>query len=99
MTDAEAAFLIPNYLREAVDRYGVDGMETGGCLRAVLENDLLQAVLRADPITSVALPAIVKYCHHTLPSHAWGSSGRVEAWLKEHAERRRRAAEQEVARG
>jgi hypothetical protein len=58
----------------------VDGMPTGDYLRAVLSNDLMGAFNRADDENTAALPEVVKWCRWHLPSGAWGSGAKVDAW-------------------
>lgn len=55
--------------------------EPGGFLRAVLENDLVQAFQRADDENLEALFDIVSYLYNEVPSVCWGSPARVRAWL------------------
>lgn len=66
---------------ESLDRYAVDGIETGQFLRACLENDLMQAVCRADPEAFQELPVIMRYIHATLPGNSWGDKQHVEDWM------------------
>lgn len=73
---------VPPHLRAALQRYVEHRIPTGGFLRAVLENDLLGAVARADSENSAILSKIVKYIYHELPNGCWGSPEKVEAWLK-----------------
>lgn len=73
--------LIDNKLREALGRYVQDGIETGGFLRAVLENDLMEAANRADQINREELADIVQWVNDYCPPESWGSKAEVEAWL------------------
>lgn len=57
------------------------GLPTGDFLRAVLENNLSEAILRADDVNLRALPHIVAYVHEHLPAVAWGSKAAVDRWL------------------
>ena len=43
--------MIPDNMRDALDRYVKQGIPTGGCLRAILANDLMQAFARAPTLT------------------------------------------------
>lgn len=79
---------IPAPLIDGLMRYVVHGVETGGFLRAVLENNLSEAVGRADISSLAVLPLIVSYVYNELPGTCWGSKDVVEAWLANHLERR-----------
>ena len=68
-------------MQTSLDRYRDDHVELGGFLTAVLQNDLLDAVSRADRLSLLGIKAIVQYCHWELPSGSWGSSAAVKAWL------------------
>lgn len=65
----------------ALKRYAENHVETGGFLRAVLENDLAKSFARADDENGRNLHEIVKYVWNVLPSYCWGSKEKVEAWL------------------
>ena len=68
-------------LKEALDRYVETGELHGGFLTAVLENDLREAVSRADLNNQRNLPLIVEYCVNKLPNLCWGSKKRVAEWI------------------
>jgi len=80
--------LIPENLKQALDRYVSSGVETGGFLRAVLENNLSKAVGRADADNQQILPLLVSYVYNELPGDCWGGESEVEAWLLKHAAQR-----------
>lgn len=73
--------LCPRVIQQSLDRYAREGVPTGDFLRAVLENDLREAIGRADYINMQALPHIVAYCWNRLPSGCWGSPEAVKRWL------------------
>ncbi len=54
---------------------------TGDFLRAVLSNDLREAIGRADDGNLDALIHIVAYCYNDIPGHCWGTPEAVEGWL------------------
>lgn len=83
--------LCPPIIRESLDRYVSHGVPPGDFLRAVLENDLKEAIGRADWINGPAIHHIVSYCYNELPSPSWGSPERVAAWLEEKQRERREA--------
>lgn len=62
-------------------RYKENRIPTGSFLRAILENDLKEAVSRGDHYNIWSIPALVSWCYNNLPSGSWGSPARVSAWL------------------
>lgn len=71
----------PAHLVAGLLCYLQNRVEPGGFLMAVLANDLADAVLRADPVSAAALPALVRWLHAHAPAHAWGSPSARTAWL------------------
>ena len=69
--------------KESLDRYANHGIPTGGFLRAVLQNNLNEAVARGDEENLRDLAEIVRYVYNQFPSNCWGSPERVDAWLEE----------------
>jgi hypothetical protein len=70
------------HLLPSFDRYVQQHrIPTGGFLQACLENNLTEAVGRADFININLLPDIVRYMYNELPADSWGSPERVQAWL------------------
>lgn len=74
--------LIPRPIRRAIDGHALHGRPTGGFVRAVLENDLIEAFILADESSTAALRGIVFYVYHEIPSACWGSRKKVKAWLE-----------------
>lgn len=72
---------IPPHMRAALLRYTKDHIEPGSFLRAVLENNLKEAVARADGINRHRLIDYVTYLYNEAPSACWGSPEKVQAWL------------------
>lgn len=58
----------------------------GGFVTALLANDLINAVGRADRENLQALPAICTYIYNELPYTCWGSYETVGKYLKEREE-------------
>lgn len=79
---------IPYDIKSSLDRYVNDGIETGSFLRAVLENNLIDSVGKADYQNSKILPEICSYVYNYLPSNCWGSKEKVNKWLKRKREER-----------
>lgn len=71
---------IPQHVFDAMERYVNCGVETGPFLRAVISNDLKDAVGRADRDSYEALPAIVGWFYNEVPSGAWGTRERYKDW-------------------
>lgn len=68
--------------KAAIDRY-VDGrIPTGSFLRAVLENNLMEAMGRADIGNRHSLFEICEYIYNNIPLICHGSPERVKNWLK-----------------
>jgi hypothetical protein len=71
---------------ETIDRYVQHGCEPGSCTKAILENNLMNAVANADEFSQIILADIVKYVYSHVPLDAWGSKATVEAWMKKKRE-------------
>lgn len=67
---------------ESIKRYVEHRIPTGDFLRACLENDLSEAVGRADSTSLLNLGRIVHYIHWEIPGTCHGSREKVENWLK-----------------
>lgn len=72
---------IPVAIREGIERYINERIPTGSFLAAVLENNLREAVQRADLESARALPEIVKWLCYNAPWSCWGTPDRVQMWL------------------
>jgi len=88
MIRPEDVHAIPPTIRESLDRYANEGCPTGGFLKAVLANDLMQAFAKADMDSMEAMPAIVGYVYNSMPSNCHGSYDIVAAWVERHKEHR-----------
>lgn len=69
-------------LKDQIDEYVRERTYVGGFLAAVLENDLRNAVSRADGLNLSLLPDYVRYLYNHCPAPCWGSPEKVEAWLE-----------------
>jgi hypothetical protein len=78
--EAFATSGVPDHLRAGLVRYFSDGIMPGSFLQAVLCNDLIEAVRRADPSSRSALPSLIDFLMMHAPAQAWGSRERVLAW-------------------
>lgn len=72
---------IPESVVGGLRRYVVNRIPTGGFLRAVLENDLMEAMGRADDLNREYLDNIVQFCNEALPWVCWGSQAKCNEWL------------------
>ena len=72
---------IPQLTIDTLKRYTDNRLATGSFLRAVLANDLFEAVARADEMNMQTIPLIVKYIYNELPGGCWGSYEAVDAYL------------------
>lgn len=73
--------MIPENLKDGIDRYVKDHIKTGSFLNAVLENDFAMAVGTADQTSMLNLKGIVVYVFNEIPSDCWGSKEKVAKWL------------------
>jgi hypothetical protein len=74
-------YRIPPHMGEALDAYIAEGRPVGNFLEAVIANDLLDAVTRADNGNLANLPAFMGWLYNEAPRSAWGSRERYDAWL------------------
>lgn len=76
-------------IKESIDRYANHGVPTGGFLQACIENNLSEAVGRADDRHMAMIPAIVGYLYNEVDRRCWGRAGVFGEWVKlKHEERR-----------
>ena len=73
---------IPPTILSALRRYADDHMPTGGFLRAVLSNDLMEAVGRADVESLAALHSIAGYVYNEMPGNCHGSREVYDKWTQ-----------------
>lgn len=73
--------MIDENIRGALDRYINHRIHPGGFLTAVLENNLMEAIGRADRVNRINLHEICKYIYNNLPSESWGSREKVQNHL------------------
>ena len=73
---------VPAHLHDGLVAYLVHHRMTGSFLRAVLDNNLRLAFLRADAASAAGLPGLVAFLVDWAPMVAWGSEDLVDAWLR-----------------
>ena len=67
---------------DSIMRHVEHGVDPGGFVTAVLENDLSQAFARADDDNRRDMFEIVTFVYNKIPSPSWGSPEKVKAWRK-----------------
>ena len=72
---------LPSHMVEGARGYLERGYEPGSFLRSVLENDLVGAFAHADLDNQGAMFAWAAWLYNECPSPAWGSPGKVRAWI------------------
>lgn len=72
---------VPEHTQGSLERYFLYGLEPGSFLRAVLSNDLVSAVSRADPQNKAALADIVNWIAENAPDGSWGHSDYYTEWI------------------
>lgn len=76
-----SAFAVPMHLRNGLASYILHGTEPGGFLRAVLHNNLRDAILRADKDSRAGLGELVIWLVSEAPERCWGSPERYHDWV------------------
>lgn len=84
---------IPPAVYASLRRYVDEKIATGDFLRAVIENDMAEAIGRADPQSLAALPNIVLFLYNEAPAPCWGSKLRRLQWLNDQAALEKRRAD------
>ena len=74
--------MIDDNIKESLQRYVEHRIPLSGFLTAVLENNLMEAMGRADIVNRVALYNICMYVYNNLPSSVWGNPEKVKNHLK-----------------
>jgi hypothetical protein len=72
--------MIPPLIKEAIDKHVREGKPCGHFVTAVLENNLVEAIVHADETNLDNIYDIVRYCYNHIPSPCWGSVEKVQAW-------------------
>lgn len=71
---------IPNDTKQALDDYAQNGAALDGFFLAVVCNDLMEAVAKADSANLAALSEICRYIYSHLPESCWGSKEKYLKW-------------------
>ena len=73
---------LPEHMREGMKLYVEEGIATGSFMNAVLENDLVHSFAYADEDNLASMFEWAGFLHWELPTPAWGSKAKVNAWKK-----------------
>lgn len=77
---------VPAHLRGGIARYLVDRHPFGHFLTAVFENNLMEAMGRADNESRAGLFNLCQFIYNDAPSPCHGSREKVAKWLGEEIE-------------
>jgi len=75
-------YKIPGYMRDSITQWVKNGIEPGDFLHAVLTNNLVGAVARADNTNINLLPNYIRFFNNETPMDCWGSVDLYLAWAK-----------------
>jgi hypothetical protein len=78
---------VPEATARGLALYLVMGVPTGSFLHAVLENNLMESLGRADEFNTAAIKDIVSFLYNHMPALCWGNPTKVHewpAWCREH---------------
>lgn len=71
---------VPEHLRVGLANYLLLGIMPGSFLQAVISNELLDALSRADDQSRAALLYIARFLFNDCPAPCFGSRDRLRAW-------------------
>ena len=72
---------IPERMQGGIIRYYENRLPPGDFLTAVINNDLKEAVGRADSENKVLLHAYIMWFYNQAPGGSWGYAGASDKWL------------------
>ena len=75
-------YYIPQRMMGGIERYINDRIPPGDFLMAVFQNNLSEAVGRADEENMANLPAYAAYLYNEAPQGCHGSPEKVKKWLE-----------------
>ena len=73
---------IPDHMLMALMQYRDVGRPGRGFLKALLCNDLMGTLERADDVNVRILHEYGVFLYNEMPSDSWGSPGHYDAWIK-----------------
>lgn len=71
---------VPPYMQQGLLDWMNHGVRPGSFLCAVLENDLMEAVGRADSTNAMRLKDYAQFLYNGAPAECHGSKEKVSAW-------------------
>jgi hypothetical protein len=71
---------LPTYMVEGIKAYIEEGRPAGSFLMALLTNNLVNAVMKADETNLRYIRNWALFLHNEAPSECWGSAEKVLAW-------------------
>lgn len=75
--------MLPPHTLVGIKNYIDHHMPTGGFLRSVFSNKLVQAFNQADSANTRALREIAIYLYNYAPQDCWGSEEKYNDWIKD----------------
>ena len=69
-----------SYMKDGLKRYIENGIPAGSFMTAMLANDFLGAVMKADATNLLRLRDWALFIANDLPDECWGSYEKVENW-------------------
>lgn len=78
----DRVYYIPGHMIEGINRYFIDRIKPGDFLTAVLENNFVYALGRADTRNFANIQAYAHFLYNKAPRGSWGSKKIVKEWLK-----------------
>lgn len=73
---------LPAHMREGIKAWIEQGRPTGSFLHALLSNDLMGAIGKADDQNSAAMRQWCNYLYNYAPAGCFGSLAKVAAWAE-----------------
>ena len=87
--------ILPEHMREGMQRYVQHGIRPGDFMYLVLCNDFVHALGHADSVNTIRIVDYARFLYLELPSGCWGSREKVDAWIKAHEIERKEKREAE----
>ena len=72
---------LPLHMQDGARLYVEHGVQPGSFLTAVICNDLLQSLGKADDINRAAIWDWCNFFYNDAPSTCWGSPAKMDAWI------------------
>lgn len=74
-------YYIPDRMMDGIERYIKYGVIPGDFLKAIICNDLKEAIGQADDENINNLPAYVGYFYNEAPADCWGNHKKMIVWV------------------